>query len=123
MIAGRTRFYAVAGVAGATLGEVLAAGVALGLSWLVPATTTLGRPAALLYAGALIVLGLALGASAGVALLRAWYRAQDLVGTGASPLWRSRARPSRTPRPVRSARCTPAPATSHRVDCSNARGA
>ncbi len=114
MTAGRTRFFVVAGIAGAIVGELLAAAGAGALSVLVPATVQLGRAASLLYAGSLIALGLALGAWGAVALLRWWFRTIDFHA--ASPARRARAR-ARTPRPIRAPRCTPLPGAARRVEC------
>jgi hypothetical protein len=122
VIVRRTRFWLFAGIAGAVVGEILAAGVAAALSWLVPATAQLGRVASLLYSGSLMVIGLALGVWSAVALLRGWYRSLDDAGGVAFPPYRARARAG-SPRPIRYGRCLPLRGTSRRVECGNARRA
>ena len=121
MIASRARFYVVAGIAGAIVGELLAAGGAAVLSQLAPATAELHGAAALLYSGALIVLGFALGAWGAVALLRRWFWSIDAAAADASLSLRARAR-SRTPRPIRRP-CTPVPDACGRVERCSARRA
>ena len=119
----RTRFYLFAGIAGAVVGEILAAGVAAALSWLVPATAQLGRVASLLYSGSLMVSGLALGAWGAVALLRWWYRSLDDVDGGiAFPPYRVRAR-ARPPRSIRYGRCLPSRGANGRAENRNVRRA
>jgi hypothetical protein len=66
VIAGRTRFYVVAGIVGAIVGEALAGVVAIG------AAPLLSQGPVLL--AVLLVSGTAGGAYAGVMLMRWWYR-------------------------------------------------
>jgi len=106
VIASRARYYVGAGIAGAIVGDLFAAGLA----------------AVLIYSGALIVLGLALGAWCAVALLRRWFWSIDAAAAEALPRLHARAR-SRTPRPIRRGRCAPIPDASGRVERCSARGA
>jgi len=122
VIASRARYYVGAGIAGAIVGDLFAAGLAAVLSQLAPATAELHGAAALLYSGALIVLGLALGAWCAVALLRRWFWSIDVAAAEALPRLHARAR-SRMPRPIRRGRCTPIPDASGRVERCSARGA
>lgn len=69
MIAGRTRFYLVAGIVGAIVGEALGAVLAIGAARLLP-----DRSAALMSLLLLLLSGTVAGAYAGVVLMRAWYR-------------------------------------------------
>ena len=68
VIAGRTRFYVVAGIVGAIVGEALAGALVIGASRL------LSQDTALVLLALLLMSGTAGGAFAGVALMRGWYR-------------------------------------------------
>jgi hypothetical protein len=75
VIAGRTRFYVVAGILGAIAGEALAGVFAIG------AARLLFRSAALMSLVVLLVSSTAGGAYAGVMLMRWWYR-REAESTG-----------------------------------------
>jgi hypothetical protein len=75
VIAGRTRFYVVAAVFGASLGEALAGALLLGLSNLVgSALSRVPEGALLLVVFVTLAAGTVGGAWAGVAILRRSYR-------------------------------------------------
>lgn len=71
MIAGRTRFYVVAGIVGAIAGEALAGLLAFA------AAQFLSQDPALASVAVLLVTGTAGGAYAGVTLMRWWYRRES----------------------------------------------
>lgn len=71
VIAGRTRFYVVAGVVGAIAGEALAGVLAIGAAQLLP------QESAPLSLAVLLVSGTAGGAYAGVIFMRCWYRRES----------------------------------------------
>jgi hypothetical protein len=116
----RTRFYVVAGIAGAILGQFLAAGVAAGLTWAAPSARELARDAAPLYSGGFMLVGMTFGAWSAVQLLRLWARREQERRRRVSARARVRARGSRTPRPVRESGCRGA-AVARRAACGAGR--
>jgi hypothetical protein len=116
----RTRFYVVAGIAGAILGQFVAAGVAAGLTWAAPAARELARDAAPLYSGGFMLIGMGLGAWGAVLLLRRWARRERARRGRVAARARVRARGSRTPRPSFAGPCGAAGAT-RRLPCDAGR--
>jgi hypothetical protein len=84
VISGRTRFYVVAGVVGAIVGEVVAGVLLLGLARFfglaVPRYPFLAIP---MLVWASLVLGLLGGAWAGAEAMRWWYRREGRNATAA----------------------------------------
>jgi hypothetical protein len=76
VIAGRTRFYVVAGITGLILGEVLAAATLLGLVKFVSFPVMVRHPflGSPLLGSALSVAGAVGGTWGGVQVMRWWYR-------------------------------------------------